>query len=113
MFHEFVGSTLNKDMEELGKKMAKRCNGLPLAIVVLGGLLATKPCTFNAWGIVDRNIKSYFRRGDGNSKQQSSEVSDVLVLSYRDLPYHLKPCFLYLAHFRENYKIPTNTLVRM
>lgn len=108
-----TGSTLNKDMEELGKKMAKRCNGLPLAIVVLGGLLATKPCTFNAWGIVDRNIKSYFRRGDGNSKQQSSEVSDVLALSYRDLPYHLKPCFLYLAHFHENYKIPTNTLVRM
>ncbi|KAJ9683823.1 hypothetical protein PVL29_016360 [Vitis rotundifolia] len=108
-----TGSTLNKDMEELGKKMAKRCNGLPLAIVVLGGLLATKPCTFNAWGIVDRNIKSYFRRGDGNSKQQNSEVSDVLALSYRDLPYHLKPCFLYLAHFHENYKIPTNTLVRM
>ncbi|KAI7981823.1 putative disease resistance protein [Camellia lanceoleosa] len=36
------GFTLNTKMIELGMAMVKHCGGLPLAIVVLGGLLATK-----------------------------------------------------------------------
>ena len=71
-------------MEELGKEMVRYCGGLPLAIVVLGGLLATKH-TFYEWERVHRNIKSYLRRGKDNYEQQGSGVSDVLALSYQDL----------------------------
>ncbi|XP_034705379.1 probable disease resistance RPP8-like protein 2 [Vitis riparia] len=113
MFHEFVDPMIiSKEMGDLGKKMAKRCDGLPLAIVVLGGVLATKP-TFSEWKMVDTNIRSYLSRGDDHSKKQCSGVSRVLDLSYQDLPYHLKLCFIYLAHFPEDHEIPVNTLVQM
>ncbi|XP_028115137.1 disease resistance protein RPP8-like [Camellia sinensis] len=38
----FNSGVLDTNMEALGRKMVKLCAGLPLAIVVLGGLLATK-----------------------------------------------------------------------
>ena len=37
----------------------------------------------------------------------------VLALSYNELPCHLKPCFLYLGHFPEDFEISTKELVRM
>ncbi|KAI6674217.1 hypothetical protein NL676_002123 [Syzygium grande] len=40
-------------------------------------------------------------------------VSKVLALSYRELPYRLKPCFLYLSHFPEDSDIPTRKLIQM
>ena len=100
-------------MEEMGREMARYCGGLPLAVVVLGGLLAKNP-TLHDWERIYKNITSYLMRsGKDNYKHQDSGVSDVLVLSYQDLSYHLKSCFLYLAHFPEDYEIPTKTLVRM
>jgi hypothetical protein len=97
-------------MEKLGREMVARCAGLPLAINVLGGLLATKE-TLSEWDMVHRNIKSYLRRGPAQG--QPSTVQDVLALSYHELPYQLKPCFLYLSQFPEDFDIPKKKLVRL
>ncbi|KAL0011834.1 hypothetical protein SO802_006942 [Lithocarpus litseifolius] len=67
---------ISKDMENLGREMVARCAGLPLAIIVLGGLLATKE-TLDEWDIVHRNIKPHLGRGRG----QKSKVHEVLALS--------------------------------
>lgn len=40
-------------------------------------------------------------------------ASWVLTLSYDDIPYHLKPCFLYLGHFPEDSKIPVKLLTQL
>ncbi|XP_057430343.1 putative disease resistance protein At1g50180 [Lotus japonicus] len=98
------------EMEKLGKEMVGRCGGLPLAIIVLGGLLASKP-TIYEWNTVRQNINTYLRREKGH--EQHLGVSEVLALSYYELPYHLKPCFLHLAHFPENTEIPTKKLTRI
>lgn len=45
----------NERMKELGQEMLKYCAGLPLAIVVLGGLLSTK-YTIDEWEMM-RNVK--------------------------------------------------------
>ncbi|KAJ9683822.1 hypothetical protein PVL29_016359 [Vitis rotundifolia] len=111
-FHRNDNDPTINNMEEVGKEMARYCGGLPLAVVVLGGLLATNH-TLHDWERIRRNIKSYLMRGKDNYKQQDSGVSYVLALSYQDLSYHLKSCFLYLAHFPEDYEIRTKSLVRM
>ncbi|KAG5011994.1 hypothetical protein JHK82_024168 [Glycine max] len=77
------------------------------AIIVLGGLLASKS-TFYEWDIVFKNINSYLRR-----EGQEQCLGEVLALSYYELPYRLKPCFLHLAHFPENLEIPTKKLIRI
>ncbi|OAP15924.1 hypothetical protein AXX17_AT1G52390 [Arabidopsis thaliana] len=46
------------EMEEMGKKMIKHCGGLPLAIKVLGGLLAEK-YTSHDWRRLSENIGSH------------------------------------------------------
>uniref|UniRef100_A0A7N2LR21 Disease resistance N-terminal domain-containing protein n=1 Tax=Quercus lobata TaxID=97700 RepID=A0A7N2LR21_QUELO len=42
VYHDDAEFRISKDMENLGREMVARCAGLPLAIIVLGGLLATK-----------------------------------------------------------------------
>ncbi|KAL7161314.1 hypothetical protein ACSBR2_041880 [Camellia fascicularis] len=37
----------------------------------------------------------------------------VLALSYHDLPYQLKPCFLYFGHFPEDYRIDAERLYHL
>ena len=86
--------------------MIEYCGGLPLAITVLGGLLATKQ-TLDKWEDVLQHIKSYI------FKEDDLRVNRVLSLSYNDLPCHLKPCFLYLGHFPEDFEIPIVELIQM
>ncbi|KAK6946332.1 NB-ARC [Dillenia turbinata] len=97
---------------ELGEEMLKKCSGLPLAIVVLGGLLATKT-SLEEWKNVSQNIGSQLREAGKEGTQQYGEVSKVLALSYDSLPYHLKPCFLYLGMHPEDSKIRVKPLIRM
>ncbi|XVF70117.1 hypothetical protein PTKIN_Ptkin11bG0136600 [Pterospermum kingtungense] len=97
---------VDERMEEMGKSMVNYCAGLPLAIVVLGGILATKN-SLNEWQMVFDNVKSYLKRGKGHGTE------DVLALSYDDLPPYLKPCFIYLSHFPEDYQIHAKRLIQL
>ncbi|GAB2273991.1 hypothetical protein Dimus_008760 [Dionaea muscipula] len=96
---------MSVDLEQLGKKMLEHCKGLPLAVVVLGGVLANKR-TADDWKNVLDNIRSYFGADDNS-------VYDVLGMSYYDLPDHLKPCFLHLGIFPEDFEMPVDRLYRM
>jgi hypothetical protein len=59
-----------KIMEELGREMVSHCGGLPLAVVVLGGILVTIP-TLTSWEIVHAHIK----RGQGSGKILKKECN--------------------------------------
>ncbi|KAL5141153.1 putative disease resistance protein [Glycine soja] len=52
-------------------------------------------------------------RCGGLPEGQEQCLGEVLALSYYELPYQLKPCFLHLAHFPENLEIPTKKLIRI
>ncbi|KAL4387350.1 hypothetical protein GQ457_09G029710 [Hibiscus cannabinus] len=44
---------------------------------------------------------------------QYGDVNAILTLSYNDLPYQLKPCFLYLGHYPEDWEIPKKEVIRL
>ncbi|CAL2240774.1 unnamed protein product [Prunus armeniaca] len=102
--------------KELGMEMLQHCKGLPLAITVLAGLLARKD-TVDEWNAVHKNVYAYIRRGTDLGPDYIGEgyegVSWLLELSYDNLPYYLKLCFLYLAQFPEDYEIPVSTLTKL
>ncbi|XXG71013.1 hypothetical protein AAC387_Pa07g0361 [Persea americana] len=90
------------ELKEKGWKILKKCGGLPLAILVLGGLLATKDKRERAWSKVLESIP-----------ESSKQCMDILALSYWDLPPYLKPCFLYFGLFPEDYEISSGKLIRL
>ncbi|KAF8394044.1 hypothetical protein HHK36_020246 [Tetracentron sinense] len=101
------GDFPDAEMERLGREMVKKCGGLPLAVVVLGGLLATKKSPYE-WEMLYINFNILLSEG-----QLQQRVMGILALSYHDLPYYLKPCFLYLGLFPEDFEISTSQLIRL
>ncbi|KAG8379672.1 hypothetical protein BUALT_Bualt07G0113400 [Buddleja alternifolia] len=95
------------ELEEIGKRIATSCGGLPLAIVVIGGLLAKASKTREYWEYVAENLNSLINSGDDDY------CLKLLSLSYNDLPIHLKPCFLYMAMFPEDCEIKVSRLIKL
>ncbi|MCD7466123.1 hypothetical protein HAX54_002529 [Datura stramonium] len=82
-------------MERLARDMVEKCRGLPLAVVVLSGLLSHKR-GIEEW----QKVKAHIWR---HMKDDSIEISYILSLSYNDLSIVLKQCFLYFAIFPEDH----------
>ncbi|KAF8116723.1 hypothetical protein N665_0015s0094 [Sinapis alba] len=99
----------DKEMEEIGKEMMEHCKGLPMAVRVLGGLLAAK-YTVHDWKRVSENIQSHLVGRNNFNDDNNNSFYHVLSLSFQELPSSLKYCFLYLAHFPEDYEINVEDL---
>ncbi|MCL7042463.1 hypothetical protein MKW94_014240 [Papaver nudicaule] len=93
------------DLEVQGRAMVKKCHGLPLAIVVLGGLLLSKNKTLHTWEKVNSRLTWELTCG-----ASSQSCYGILALSYYDLPCHLKPCFMYFGLFPEDCEIRASVL---
>ncbi|XP_059276760.1 putative late blight resistance protein homolog R1B-16 [Lycium ferocissimum] len=95
------------EFEQLGKQIALKCRGLPLAIVVIAGLLSKIGKTLNEWKSVAENVSSMV------STDLDAHCLRVLALSYHNLPHHLKACFLYFAIFPEDEFIFVDKLMEL
>ncbi|XP_049385886.1 disease resistance protein RPP13-like [Solanum stenotomum] len=94
------------EMESLAKDMVEKCRGLPLAIVVLSGLLSHKK-GLNEW----QKVKDHLWK---NIKEDKSiEISNILSLSYNDLSTALKQCFLCFGIFPEDQVVDADNIIRM
>ncbi|CAI9109021.1 OLC1v1008751C3 [Oldenlandia corymbosa var. corymbosa] len=85
-----------------GREIVQKCGYLPLAISVIGGVLSERD-SLDAWEIVNKDMDLYLKRGKNN--EGDGPIQQVLSLSYDDLPYHLKSCFLYLGQYPEDMEI--------
>nr|XP_048334071.1 disease resistance protein RPM1-like [Ziziphus jujuba var. spinosa] len=94
------------DLEDLSHKIVERCGGLPLAIVAVGGLLSTKDKTIYEWKKLHDGLSSELE-----SNLHLTSITKILSLSYYDLPYYLKCCFLYFGMYPEDYWIAPTRLI--
>ncbi|XP_027102358.1 putative late blight resistance protein homolog R1B-8 isoform X2 [Coffea arabica] len=91
------------ELTVLGRQIAKNCNGLPLSIIIISGILET--LDQGRWGEVAEKL-------DSNSKIGATEqCKSILELSYMHLPDDLKPCLLYFSAFREDQEISVKRLM--
>ncbi|KAH6808645.1 hypothetical protein C2S51_026428 [Perilla frutescens var. frutescens] len=94
-------------LEEIGRKIARDCGGLPLAINVIGGVLSKAERERDVWDHVAKDLRATIAETDDH------EFSNVLSLSYNNLPNNLKPCFLYMGAFPEDYEVKASRLVQL
>ncbi|XP_073140288.1 putative late blight resistance protein homolog R1B-12 [Henckelia pumila] len=101
------------ELEVLGKLIVKQCGFLPLAIVVIGGTLVKKALAGdmsarkNAWEKVSERVSKYL------NEDPDERMKKIISLSYNKLPYNVRPCFLYLGMFPEDFEIPVKRLTLM
>ncbi|XP_058112950.1 disease resistance protein RPP8-like [Magnolia sinica] len=94
------------NLEELGGKIVAKCGGLPLAIAVIGGVLSRKEKSVNEWYKVLTSLEWHLHESE-------DAISGILALSYHDLPYYLKFCFLYFGAFPEDSEIEVDDLIKL
>ncbi|XP_020217296.1 putative disease resistance RPP13-like protein 1 isoform X5 [Cajanus cajan] len=86
-------------LEEIGRKIARKCNGLPLAAKTLGGLLRSNDDAGKWNRILNSNLWAH------------DDVLPALQISYFHLPAHLKRCFAYCSIFPKQYLLDRKELI--
>ena len=104
----FQGCFCPPELEKISLDIVKRCEGLPLAIVAMGGALSTKEKNELEWQKFNDSLGSQLE-----SNPHLENITKILSLSYDDLPHYLKSCFLYFAIFPEDYSINCGRFIRL
>ncbi|XP_016488692.1 putative late blight resistance protein homolog R1A-3 [Nicotiana tabacum] len=93
------------ELELPGKSIAKKCRGLPLAIVVIAGALIGKGKTTREWELVADSV------GEHLINRDPENCKKLVQMSYDRLPYDLKACFLYCGAFPGGSEISARKLI--
>ncbi|EYU21424.1 hypothetical protein MIMGU_mgv1a0189591mg, partial [Erythranthe guttata] len=92
-----------EEFENTGKKITKKCNGLPLAAKTLGSLLRFKN-TLEEW-------ESVLNSEIWELEEVEDDLFRHLFLSYNELSPTLKRCFSYCAVFPKDTRINVDELI--
>ncbi|KAH6826271.1 hypothetical protein C2S53_012232 [Perilla frutescens var. hirtella] len=91
------------ELEDVGKEIARKCAGLPLAVVLVAGVLSAANTTQASWEEIARSTNLVVKE----------ELKEILSFSYTHLPHHLRPCFLYIGGFPEDEEIHASRLIKL
>ncbi|KAH0676670.1 hypothetical protein KY285_024471 [Solanum tuberosum] len=78
------------ELKDVGKKIARNCDGLPLVLDLIGGVISMMEKKEALWVEVLNNLSSFIFKDE-------EEVLKVIQLSYDHLSDHVKPCLVCLA----------------
>ncbi|XP_078150239.1 putative disease resistance protein RGA3 [Carex rostrata] len=95
-----------EEFKEIGLQLVEKCDGLPLAIKSIGGVLYMKHKTRDEWkAVLTSNVWSK----DGLPE----DVHRALYLSYEDLSSPLKQCFIFCSLFLEDFTYMKTKIIYM
>ncbi|KAL8486220.1 hypothetical protein ACS0TY_023066 [Phlomoides rotata] len=88
---------------EIGKKIANKCSGLPLAATTLGGILCFKKSLREWENVLNNEI--------WEMKKVEDELFRPLLMSYKELSPMQKQCFSHCAAFPKDYEFEVESLI--
>nr|XP_016439668.1 PREDICTED: putative late blight resistance protein homolog R1A-10 [Nicotiana tabacum] len=94
------------ELEDIGKQVAQKCQGLPLALLVVAGHLYKIARTPESWGDVAKSVSIVVA-------DEPDICLGVLAMSCNYLPNHLKSCFLYIGVFPEDSEVEVERMINL
>ncbi|KAM3681585.1 hypothetical protein ACJW31_12G008200 [Castanea mollissima] len=95
------------ELKSFAHELVIKCKGLPLAIAALGSLMYSKNDT-SQWNQINSSLNWNL-----SNNPELEAVKSILLLSFNDLPYQLKHCFLYCSLFPEDHEIRRKRLIKL
>nr|XP_023882073.1 putative disease resistance protein RGA3 [Quercus suber] len=95
----------NPNLLKIGEEIVKKCKGVPLAVSTLANMLYSK-VDEGEWKRVKNNDMWRLKQGD-------DDILPILRLSYNQLPFHLKQCFVYCSLFPKGYEFKSVELIQI
>ncbi|XP_042490708.1 disease resistance protein RGA2-like [Macadamia integrifolia] len=96
------------NLKEVGRSIAKKCKGLPLAASTLSGLLCSSSSSssdLNHWEeVLNSSLWELL---------EQSNLPAAISVSYYFLPTYLKQCFAYCSLFPKDYKFNKQRLIQL
>jgi hypothetical protein len=93
-------------LKDIGMEIITKCDCLPLAVKVIGGLLRQKTARRREWeNVLNDSIWSV--------SQMPEELNYAIYLSYEDLSPSLKPCFLHYSLLPKSRVFFTDEIIGM
>ncbi|XP_023728235.1 putative disease resistance protein RGA3 [Lactuca sativa] len=101
-----AGTSQSPELEEIGRQIVKKCDGLPLLLNVIGGMLANYHDKEKWLSIKDSNV--------WDLEEERDRVQKSLELSFDNLPNSIvKQCFAYCSIFKKDKVMKREELVQL
>ncbi|KAL3514016.1 hypothetical protein ACH5RR_026733 [Cinchona calisaya] len=101
----FNEETCPQELSTISKRVAINCKGLPLAVVLIAGILKMTERNKDSWEQVAKTLIS--------PRNIQEKISEILEVSYNHLPNYLKPCFHYFRTFPKSTTISVSKIIRL
>nr|XP_034928282.1 putative disease resistance protein RGA3 [Populus alba] len=109
LFSQFAyfekNSRERENLEDIGREIAAKCKGLPLAAKSLGSLLRFKRSRAEWQSVLNSHV--------WETEEAESKILASLQLSYHDLPFDMRRCFSYCAVFPKDFRFQRDTLIKL
>uniref|UniRef100_A0A0E0BGW2 NB-ARC domain-containing protein n=1 Tax=Oryza glumipatula TaxID=40148 RepID=A0A0E0BGW2_9ORYZ len=102
------GKGCSQQFNGISDEIINKCAGLPLALISIANLLASRREALENWKYVQFFLHENLRK----NPTFEEIMKQVLNLCYSSLPHCLKTCLLYFSIYPENYIILKEDLVR-
>uniref|UniRef100_A0A0E0BJ74 NB-ARC domain-containing protein n=1 Tax=Oryza glumipatula TaxID=40148 RepID=A0A0E0BJ74_9ORYZ len=99
------GNVIQGNLVDIAKKIVEKCDRLPLAIKTLGSMLRYETNERRWIHVLESEI--------WDLDKQHDEVLPALELSYKNMPMHLKQCFVSLCLFPKDYSLDETEVIRL